>query len=126
MRLIMLATCATVFLCSGCYHVTVITDSSPTTGRISKPWQMSFVAGLVPPSEIQANEEGCASGVTFVHTWRSFPNMLVGSLSQSLVTPMSVEVGCASNPPTPDAETPSEGEKEEPTTPPVNRENRGG
>ena len=56
---------------------------------------MSFVAGLVPPPEIRAEEEGCTEGVAKVHVWRSFVNILVGGISSNLITPISVSVTCA-------------------------------
>jgi hypothetical protein len=101
----MLASCAALVLMSGCYHVNVITDTDPSAMRVTKPFQMSFVAGLVPPPKILATEEGCTNGVASVHTWRSFVNMLIGGLSSNLVTPMSVEITCSSGAPTPVPET---------------------
>ena len=86
---------ALVAIMSGCYHVTVVTGLPESTTTIDEAFQMSFVAGLVPPSEIEADEEGCTEGVAKVHTWRSFVNMLIAGLSFSLVTPMSVSVTCA-------------------------------
>ena len=86
---------ALVAIMSGCYHVTVVTGLPESTTTIDEAFQMSFVQGLIPPSEIEADEEGCTEGVAKVHTWRSFVNMLVGSISFNLVTPMSVSVTCA-------------------------------
>lgn len=86
---------ALVAIMSGCYHVTVVTGLPESTTTIDEGFQMSFVQGLIPPSEIEADEEGCTEGVAKVRTWRSFVNMLIAGLSFSLVTPMSVSVTCA-------------------------------
>ena len=94
MRRRMRAICAAVIVMSGCYHVTVVTGAPESSTRINKEFQMSFVAGLVPPPEIQADQEGCTDGVAKVETWRSFVNLLVGAVSSSLVTPISVTVTC--------------------------------
>ncbi len=107
MRRRMWAICAAVVVMSGCYHVTVVTGGPESSTRIEKGFQMSFVAGLIPPSEIQADEEGCSDGVAKVETWRSFVNMLIGGISQSIITPISVTVTCAASIPVPEAATPS-------------------
>ena len=90
-----LSICALVVMMSGCFHVTVVTGLPESTTRIDEAFQMSFVAGLVPPPEIQAEEEGCTQGVAKVHVWHSFVNILIGGISTSLVTPISVSVTCA-------------------------------
>jgi hypothetical protein len=82
-------------LCGGCYHVTVITGASPSAQTIDKPWQNSFVIGLVPPAEV-STKEGCPQGVAQVETERSFLNGLVGAITQSIYTPMHVKVTCSS------------------------------
>ncbi|MCH7716367.1 MAG: hypothetical protein IH876_09570 [Gemmatimonadetes bacterium] len=117
MRRRMLAICAAVVVTSGCYHITVVTGARESSTRITKPFQMSFVSGLVPPPEIQADQEGCTDGVAKVETWRSFVNVLVGALSSSLVTPISVTVTCAASMPVPDAATPSENGEPSPPEP---------
>ncbi len=105
----MLAICAAVVVTSGCYHITVVTGARESSTRpITKPFQLSFVSGLVPPPEIQADEEGCTDGVAKVETWHSFVNILVASLSSSIVTPISLTVTCAASMPVPDAATSSE------------------
>ena len=107
MRRRMWVVCAAVVM-SGCYHVTVVTGAPESSTRIDNAFQMSYVAGLVPPSEIRANQDGCTNGVAKVETWRSFVNMLIGGLSSSLITPISVRVTCSAGLPLPDASTPSE------------------
>ena len=58
---------------AGCYHVTVTTGSAPATTVIDKPFQHSFVYGLVPPSEMNTKAE-CPNGVSKVETESSFIN----------------------------------------------------
>lgn len=81
-------------LCSGCYHVTVITGTPGGTQTIDKQWQNSFVIGLVPPAEIDAKDK-CAQGVSQVDTERSFLNGLVGAITYNIYTPMHVKVTCS-------------------------------
>ena len=57
-----LSICALVAIMSGCYHVTVVTGLPESTTTYDEEFQMSFVAGLVPPPEIEAEEEGCTEG----------------------------------------------------------------
>lgn len=89
-------------LCGGCYRVTVITGAPSSSQVIDKPWQMSFVAGLVPPAELTTNPP-CTQGVARVETERSFLNGLVAALTGlgtpvAIVTPIHVSVTCASGP----------------------------
>ncbi len=81
-------------LSTGCFRVTVNTGATPSETVIDKPWVLSFVAGLVPPPEIDAKAT-CPAGVATVVTERSFLNGLVGSLTNSLFTPMHTKVTCA-------------------------------
>lgn len=97
MRFRAIAACAAIIACSACFRVTVVTGAPTSTQTIDKPWQMSFVYGLVPPSEL-STRPACAQGVAEVMTERSFLNGLVGALSSSLVTPLHVKVTCASGP----------------------------
>jgi len=84
-------------LSGGCYHVTVVTGAPPSTTVIDKEWQYSFVAGLVPPPEIAANDK-CTQGVAKVETERSFLNALVGAVTYNIFTPMHTKVTCAGGP----------------------------
>jgi hypothetical protein len=84
-------------LLSGCYRVTVLTGAPPAPETIDKPWQNSFVYGLVPPPEIDAKAQ-CAQGLAAVQTERSFLNGLVGVLTWSIYTPMHTKVTCATGP----------------------------
>lgn len=82
---------------SGCYRVTVNTGAPPSPQTVDKPWQLSFVIGLVPPPELNT-KEACPKGVATVMTERSFLNSLVGGLTGNLLTPMHVSVTCAAGP----------------------------
>jgi hypothetical protein len=84
-------------LCSGCYRVTVVTGAPPAPQTVDKPWQYSFVYGLVPPPELNTREQ-CPQGFAVVMTERSFLNGLVGALTYSIFTPMHAKVTCAAGP----------------------------
>ena len=86
---------AAAILCAGCYHVTVITGAPAATTTVDKPWQNSFVYGLVPPPELTPTD-GCQQGVAKVETERSFLNGLVGAITWSIYTPMHVVLTCSS------------------------------
>lgn len=86
---------AAAVLCAGCYHVTVITGAPASTTRVDKPWQNSFVYGLVPPPEVTP-ANGCQQGVAQVETERSFLNGLVGAITWNIYTPMRVVLTCSS------------------------------
>jgi len=81
-------------LLTGCYHVTVISGTSPSPTVVDKPWQNSFVYGLVPPPELNVKDQ-CPNGVQKVETETSFVNGLVGALTWSLYTPIHVKVTCS-------------------------------
>jgi len=93
MRRRVIALVAAAAALSGCYHVTVI-SAAPAATVIDKPWQHSFVIGLVPPAEVNTFDQ-CASGVAKVETEISFVNGLVGLLTQSIYTPLHLRVTCA-------------------------------
>jgi hypothetical protein len=86
-----------VLLASACFHQVVQTGRSPGSTVVDKPWQHSFVFGLVPPAEMTA-QPTCTLGVAKVETERSFVNGLVGALTWNLYTPIHVLVTCASGP----------------------------
>ena len=95
-RLRFLAVAAALVPSSTCYHITVVSGAPTATTNIDKPWQNSFVYGLVPPVEMTS--ETCTTGVAKVETERSFLNGLVAALTWSIYTPMHVTVTCASGP----------------------------
>jgi hypothetical protein len=84
-------------LLTGCYHVTVNTGAPAASQVVDKPWQYSFVYGLVPPPELNVKDP-CSQGVARVETERSFLNGLVGALTASIFTPMHARITCASGP----------------------------
>ena len=88
---------AVVFGCAGCYRVTVLTGAPPDAKTVDKPWQNSFVYGLVPPAELNSKEQ-CPQGFAVVETERSFLNGLVGAITYSIYTPMHAKVTCAGGP----------------------------
>ena len=79
---------------TGCYHVTVISGTSPSPTVVDKPWQNSFVYGLVPPPELNVKEQ-CPNGVQKVETETSFVNGLVGALTWSIYTPIHAKITCS-------------------------------
>lgn len=87
----------TALLCGGCYRVTVVTGAPPAPQTVDRPWQYSFVYGLVPPPELNSKEQ-CPQGFAVVETERSFLNGLVGALTSAIFTPMHTKVTCASGP----------------------------
>jgi hypothetical protein len=82
---------------SACYHITVSSGAPSGAQVIDKPWQLSFVYGLIPPPEISAKET-CPQGVAKVETERSFLNSIVAGVTWQLVTPLHARVTCASGP----------------------------
>ena len=88
---------AAAALLSGCYRATVVTGAPAGATVVDKPWQNSFVYGLVPPPELNTKEQ-CPQGFAVVQTERSFLNGLVGSLTYSIYTPMHTKVTCAVGP----------------------------
>ncbi len=88
---------ATTALLSGCYHVTVVTGAPASPTTLDRPWQNSFVLGIVPPPEINTSTV-CPSGVAKVETEQTFLNGLVGAVTQSIYTPIHTRVTCAAGP----------------------------
>ena len=82
-----------LFLLAGCYHATI--DTGLALGpKTVEMWKHSWIYGLVPPSVVEAQSE-CENGVARVETQMSFVNGLVGALTFSIYTPMTVIVTCA-------------------------------
>lgn len=79
---------------SGCYHATVETGLAPGNQTLERRWAHGWIAGLVPPSTVETMER-CPDGVARVETKLSFLNQLVGALTLSIYTPMSIVVTCA-------------------------------
>ena len=83
-----------VLMLSGCYHVTVISGTTPSPTVVDVPWQHSFVYGIVPPAELNVKDK-CPNGVQKVETETSFLNGVVTVLTSSLYTPIHVRVTCS-------------------------------
>jgi hypothetical protein len=94
MRTKSLAILVGAVLLTGCYHVTVVSGTSPAPTVVDKPWQNSFVYGLVPPPEINVKDQ-CPNGVHKVETEASFVNGLVGFLTSSIYTPIHAKITCS-------------------------------
>jgi hypothetical protein len=77
-----------------CYHQVIETGRTPGTTIIDKPWQMSFVYGLVPPPAIDVGTQ-CPGGIARVETQHTFINGLVAFFSAGIVTPLRATVTCA-------------------------------
>jgi hypothetical protein len=88
---------AAVPLLAGCYRVTVVTGAPPSAVVVDRPWQPSFIGGLVPPPELNV-QEACPNGVARVMTQRSFLNQLANAILFGLFSPMHTTVTCASGP----------------------------
>jgi hypothetical protein len=94
-RLVRAALAALLLPAAACYHQVVDTGRPAGTTVIDKPWQMSFVYGLVPPPAVNTAAE-CPGGVAKVETQHSFLNGLVAAISFGIVTPLRLTVTCAS------------------------------
>jgi hypothetical protein len=79
----------------GCYHATIETGLPAGQETISQPWAMSFIYGLIPPPTVQVASR-CPNGVAKVETQLSFLNGLVSAITFGIVTPMQIDVTCAS------------------------------
>ena len=79
---------------AGCYHASVETGRQPGQQHVEKGWASSYFAGAIPPSTVDVRS-ACTNGVSKVETKHSFLNMLVGSLTLSIYTPISIDVTCA-------------------------------
>ena len=93
MRLRSYATLA-AFATTACVRITVTSNATPAPTVVEKPQQHSFVAGLVPPTEVNVREE-CPNGVATVETVHSPANVLASILTFGVWTPLSVKVTCA-------------------------------
>lgn len=89
-----LAMVAVVLPTAACYHQVVDTGKAPSPTVIDKPWQMSFIYGLVPPPELNVAQQ-CPGGVAKVETQHSFLNGLVAGITFGILTPVQVTVTCA-------------------------------
>lgn len=86
---------ALAILMSGCYHAQVTTGLEASDEVYQQKWATGFIAGLVPPSMIDATEH-CSNGVAKVETRHSFLNLVAQAITFSLYSPMEITVTCAS------------------------------
>ncbi|MFN8669108.1 MAG: Bor family protein [Gemmatimonadaceae bacterium] len=93
-RIAQLAMALVILPTAACYHQVIDTGKPASPTVIDKPWQMSFIYGLVPPPELNVAQQ-CPGGVAKVETQHSFLNGLVAGLTFGILTPMQVTVTCA-------------------------------
>jgi Bor protein len=84
-------------LLAGCYRVTVVAGAPPSAVTVDRPWQHSFIGGLVPPNEVNV-QELCPNGVARVVTERSFVNGVADVVTSGIYSPIHTMVTCASGP----------------------------
>lgn len=80
---------------TGCYHAQVMTGAPASNEVYTKAWASSFIAGLVPPAVVNADDY-CSNGVAKVETRHSFLNMVAQMVTFSIYSPMEITVTCAS------------------------------
>jgi hypothetical protein len=97
MRRASLLALAVVPLLAGCYRVTVVTGAPASNVTVDKPWQHSFIGGLVPPTELNVREQ-CPNGVARVMTERTFVNEVASFVTSGIYSPMRALIVCASGP----------------------------
>jgi Bor protein len=90
------AAIGSLVILGACYHATIETGLSPSPQVIDNQWASSWVFGLVPPKTVETMAK-CPDGVSKVETQLSFLNGLVGVLTFSIYTPMSIKVTCAAS-----------------------------
>ena len=88
---------ALVLLLPACYHATINTGRPMGSTVVNKPFQPSFIYGLIPPATLNVASE-CPNGVAQVETMHSFVEGLVAALTGGIFTPMSIKVTCAGGP----------------------------
>ena len=84
-----------VSLNAGCYHA-VVDSGRPQSGTVLEDrWADAFLGGLVPPNPVETSQR-CPSGISRVETRLSFLNLVAGSLTFGIYTPMHIKVFCSS------------------------------
>jgi len=94
MKRFVVALPAMVLVLSGCYHTQVTTGKRASSTVVEVPWAKSFINGLVPPDELNVEEE-CPNGVAKVETQLSFLNMVAHAVTFGIFSPMHLKVTCA-------------------------------
>lgn len=95
MRLRLLVLAVASLSLTACWHVTVTSGAPASPTVVDKPWQNSFIYGLVPPPEVNVKDQ-CTNGVSKVETEHSFVNGLVSAITWQIYTPIHLKVTCAS------------------------------
>src|SRR5690625_2638963 len=80
---------------TGCYHAQVMTGAPASNEVYTKAWASSFIAGLVPPAVVNA-EDYCSNGVAKVETRHSFLNMMAQMVTFSIYSLIELTVTRAS------------------------------
>jgi hypothetical protein len=99
MRLRFLALAVASLSLTACWHVVVTSGTAPSPTVVEKPWQSSFLWGLVAPPPLNVSKE-CTKGVSKVETVHSLPNGLVAVLQSAILfgiqvyTPVTAKVTC--------------------------------
>ena len=103
MRFKSLVLIAGAVLLSGCYHTVVTTNAPPSPQVVERPWQHTWIYGLVPPPEVNVKDQCTNGAVSKVETLHS-PANVAANLLLSVITlgfggglwmPMTVKVTCA-------------------------------
>ena len=93
-----LALAVCIIALPGCYHATVNTGAAPGPAPKVNTWAHSWIAGLVPPKAINAQEKCNGKNAAVVETQMSPANWIVGVLTGGIYTPMTISVTCAQAP----------------------------
>ncbi|WP_419858615.1 Bor family protein [Candidatus Palauibacter irciniicola] len=81
------------FVLAGCYKTTVRTGIQPGPVNTSQS-KATWINGLVPASDVEAEDDCGDSGVAVVQTELSFVNQLIGLLTLGIYTPVTVRLVC--------------------------------
>ena len=80
-------------LTGACYHTITTTNLTPGVQH-TEAWAPAFIAGLVP-AKVDAGKLCGGKPVQAVDSQYGFLNLLVGIVTASIFTPMTVTVTCA-------------------------------
>jgi len=101
----------------GCYKQSFVDTTRPTTGNVSVEfWQKNLAWGLVSGPDIEL-EESCPQGIARVNESFTVTNGFVTLLTMGLYSPYTIEIFCASSPPTPSGMDGKEDERLRPKSP---------
>jgi len=83
---------------SACFHTSVSTGITGTTGRmVKKDWSSGWFWGLIGPGTV-FTVAACPHGISLVETERSFGNNVASFFTLGIYAPMSIRVYCAAPP----------------------------